>query len=316
MRRSLLRDLKRLRSGELNKIDLLATLRYSNEGKAKGVELDGLTVPALVRRLGQLPVIGYFIRLAIAFIRLPNQVRDQREFAGYVLSQQQQIADFVNAVSVRTAECVERVSRVEQALSKQSTTLDELRDELRVEHEGLEKRQHDHTALLETFKTIEPRIETRLATEKELMQSRIEDVRGQTEQLQALIEELQREPDFHYLDALYAALEDRFRGSREEIKDRFRVYLPYVEAAREKGDVVDLGCGRGEWLELLNDAGIKARGVEKNRVLIELCRERRSRSYRRRHDRAPAQPPGRKHRRSHRFSHHRTRARRRAGQSA
>ncbi|HEU4434627.1 MAG TPA: hypothetical protein VFR51_14685, partial [Pyrinomonadaceae bacterium] len=52
------RDLKRLRSGEFNKIDLLSALRYSNEGKAKGVELDGLSVPALVRRLGHLPIIG------------------------------------------------------------------------------------------------------------------------------------------------------------------------------------------------------------------------------------------------------------------
>src|SRR5690349_5127930 len=77
----LARDLKRLRSGEFNKIDLLSTLRYSNEGKAKGVELDGLSTPALVRRLGHLPVVGYFVRLAIALVRLPNQVRDQRELA-------------------------------------------------------------------------------------------------------------------------------------------------------------------------------------------------------------------------------------------
>src|SRR6185369_9797513 len=73
------RNLKQLRSGAFNKIDVLASLRYSNEGKAKGVEVDGLTVPALVRRLGHLPIIGYFVRLAIAFVRLPNQVRDQRE---------------------------------------------------------------------------------------------------------------------------------------------------------------------------------------------------------------------------------------------
>ena len=49
-----LRDLKRLRSGPVNKIDLLADLRFSPEGRAKGVQLDGLLVPALIRRLGQL----------------------------------------------------------------------------------------------------------------------------------------------------------------------------------------------------------------------------------------------------------------------
>ena len=98
------RDLKRLQSGGFNKIDLLAALRYSAEGKAKGVEVDGLTMPALVRRLGHLPIVGYFVRLAIALARLPNRVRDQREFSGYVLSQNQQIADFINAVSARVEE--------------------------------------------------------------------------------------------------------------------------------------------------------------------------------------------------------------------
>ena len=243
------RDIKRLRSGESNKIDLLAALRYSNEGRAKGVELDGLTVPAMIRRVGQLPIVGYFVRLVIALVRLPKQVRDQREFAGYVLSQNQQIADFVNVVSARVAECDTKVSR-------QFELLDGLKAEL------------------ETLKTIEPRLATRLAAEKELLQTQIEEIRAQAEQLQAIVEEMQREPDFHHFDALYAALEDRFRGAREEIKERFRIYLPYVEAARSNGDVIDLGCGRGEWLELLNETGIKARGVEQNRVLIARCRER------------------------------------------
>src|SRR5687768_17758711 len=134
----LARDLKRIRSGEFNKIDLLATLRYSNEGKAKGVELDGLTLPAVVRQLGHVPVVGYFIRLAIALARLPRQVRDQREFAGYVLSQNQQIADFINAISVRVEETRQGVSRVQEDVSKQWAALDELRDE----HRAIREQQH------------------------------------------------------------------------------------------------------------------------------------------------------------------------------
>ena len=75
----------------------------------------------------------------------------------------------------------------------------------------------------------------------------------------------------HRHDALYAALEDRFRGSREEIKERFKVYLSYVANA---APVIDLGCGRGEWLELLSEAGIEAHGVDTNRIQIEQCRAR------------------------------------------
>lgn len=78
-------------------------------------------------------------------------------------------------------------------------------------------------------------------------------------------------------DQLYAAFEERFRGSREEIQDRQRVYLPLLTEARlgtTDRPVLDLGCGRGEWLELLRDHGLHARGVDCNRVFVSQCRER------------------------------------------
>jgi O-antigen chain-terminating methyltransferase len=78
------------------------------------------------------------------------------------------------------------------------------------------------------------------------------------------------------LDALYVAFEDRFRGSREMIRERLRVYLPLVHKAidAEPLPVLDLGCGRGEWLALLGDEGVPARGVDSNRVMVSECRQR------------------------------------------
>ena len=92
------------------------------------------------------------------------------------------------------------------------------------------------------------------------------------DQLQTLLDELMNRGQIHD-DALYVALEDRFRGSREEIKTASKIYLPYIETVRD-GLVIDLGSGRGEWLELLKDAGIAAHGVEQNRISIEQGRER------------------------------------------
>jgi ubiquinone/menaquinone biosynthesis C-methylase UbiE len=74
-------------------------------------------------------------------------------------------------------------------------------------------------------------------------------------------------------DALYLALENRFRGSREEVKDRLRVYLPRILGAGD-GPLLDIGCGRGEWLELLREEGHEALGVDSNSAMIALCRER------------------------------------------
>jgi len=77
----------------------------------------------------------------------------------------------------------------------------------------------------------------------------------------------------HLLDALYASFEDQFRGTREEVKNRLRVYLPILKDAKVTADALDVGCGRGEWLELLKHEEVRARGVDHNRVFVEQCRQ-------------------------------------------
>ena len=69
----------------------------------------------------------------------------------------------------------------------------------------------------------------------------------------------------------YVGFENRFRGSEEEIRARQRDYLPYFQGA---SDVLDVGCGRGEFLELLQQAGIPARGLDINHEMVEVCRAR------------------------------------------
>jgi len=81
----------------------------------------------------------------------------------------------------------------------------------------------------------------------------------------------------HNMDALYAALEDEFRGSRQEIKEGLSVYLPKLTEAgigSESMPVLDVGCGRGEWLELLREHQLHGSGIDLNRVVLAICRER------------------------------------------
>jgi O-antigen chain-terminating methyltransferase len=61
---------------------------------------------------------------------------------------------------------------------------------------------------------------------------------------------------------VYAAFEDEFRGAEGLIKERVAGYLPDLEPLRGKGPVLDVGCGRGDLLEVLAEAGIEAYGVE------------------------------------------------------
>lgn len=78
-------------------------------------------------------------------------------------------------------------------------------------------------------------------------------------------------------DGFYRAFEDKHRGSRQSIKERQRAYLPFI---RPLADIysgvqtLDLGCGRGEWLELLVEAGFDARGVDLDDGMLAECRTR------------------------------------------
>ena len=79
------------------------------------------------------------------------------------------------------------------------------------------------------------------------------------------------------LDDFYVLFEDRFRGARSEIKDRVRFYLPFLKAAKAgttARPILDVGCGRGEWLELLDENGFRATGVDLNAAMVAQCAER------------------------------------------
>ncbi len=70
----------------------------------------------------------------------------------------------------------------------------------------------------------------------------------------------------------YAGFADRFRGDAQAIKDRQRKYLPLFEGHH---DVLDIGCGRVEFLELCRAAEICARGVELDLDMVLTCRDKR-----------------------------------------
>lgn len=121
-------------------------------------------------------------------------------------------------------------------------------------------------------------LKTGLITQERRVSILLEELRRQlntTEQgKESLIQGLS-EPNI--LDPLYLAFENQFRGTREEIRDRLMEYVPLIreaQAGSEGREILDIGCGRGEWLELMNDEGLVARGLDLNHVLVEDCRDK------------------------------------------
>ncbi len=82
-------------------------------------------------------------------------------------------------------------------------------------------------------------------------------------QVQEILQPLK---DWHY-----AAFENRHRGNEEEVKKQQSQFLSYFQ---EKGKVLDLGCGRGEFLELCRDNGIETQGIDLNEQMVEICQDK------------------------------------------
>ncbi|MBD8601570.1 methyltransferase domain-containing protein [Pseudomonas sp. CFBP 8771] len=75
-------------------------------------------------------------------------------------------------------------------------------------------------------------------------------------------------------DSFYRAFEDRYRGSRDLITERLRVYLPFLDPLKDLYQdypILDLGCGRGEWLELLQREGYAPMGVDLDEGMLQAC---------------------------------------------
>jgi len=72
----------------------------------------------------------------------------------------------------------------------------------------------------------------------------------------------------------YRAFEEKHRGSRELIKERVSIYLPFVLPLKNlypNMTSLDIGCGRGEWLELLKDNNILSQGIDLDEGMLEAC---------------------------------------------
>ncbi len=109
----------------------------------------------------------------------------------------------------------------------------------------------------------------RLASE----QRSIEDLRGRLAEIQALLEATglgaADVAPMNYVD-----FEDKFRGSSDDLKRLQKDYVAYFGDPAEPGLVVDIGCGRGEMIELLQHVGHEVLGVDGDSGMVLTCQHR------------------------------------------
>lgn len=181
------------------------------------------------------------------------------------------LTEFQNILDQNFAQTKELISQVTE-LVKLNSSLADARDR---EWDALGS---NHVGMI--FKSMEWRVD-KLAAEYEdvkILMKKFLILKEKLNKLLSILEEKKTPTPPQVKEILeplqdwrYAGFENRFRGYEEEVKKQQIDYLPYF---KKKGKVLDLGCGRGEFLELLEKNGMKGMGIDINDQMIDICLEK------------------------------------------
>ena len=282
--------LQKLERGDSKPL-ILGLVRYSPEGRRHAVPVRGLRWRFALERACEMPVVGPFIRYLVDLARLPTLLREARQNETRLAGQLAAAGEHINAANRATYGMVaaswheqqENIGRLDQAIEQHSLSTARLTAWQASAEQRLVAGAATSAATARAAASVEQRLVAEAAASAASARAALalETGLGGVDARVKRIEEEEAgkrraEEDFtRAFDELYATFEDQFRGRRDDVKARVAVYIPrLVDAGLGTSDspVLDLGCGRGEWLEVLRDHGLQARGVDTNRTMLAYCR--------------------------------------------
>lgn len=190
-----------------------------------------------LRVIYKIPILGYVSRVGVQVLLLPRKMRYRAEEFAHLQAHAQSLHGHINA------------------LQKHVDSL-----QIHIEH------FRSFQAQTQAFQTQTQAFQTQ--TQAFQVESKQTDI-GIINRLDDI-----QEVGFDLPPHIYFDFENRFRGSREDVKSRLHIYSQYTNKLKDISDasVLDIGCGRGEWLEYLKEEKIKAFGVDLNYSMIEFCK--------------------------------------------
>ena len=241
--------LELLRTGAATKVEILGTLRSCQEGERAGVRIIGLRLPYALQQWRRKRFIGPIISWVYAILRLSM------------------LTDRLSASEARCAWEIQEVGR----------TLDLAAEYLlqRILSLKLQLANCPKGAEFEALNGEHAAVAASLAALTASVESRLQSVEAPVQHM--MLREQIEVDAVRNLDPFYAAFEDRFRESRSVIRARLEPYLLHLQEAgtgTAEAPVLDVGCGRGDWLELLRENGLTGWGIDANRIFIDMCRSR------------------------------------------
>lgn len=305
--------LRALRGGLASKVDILGMVRFSGEGSRHAVPVAGLSRRYRLRRWRRIPIVGQALGMVMLLVRLPRLTKRLQDIEAAAAHESQEIGRLLNRTEAAMRRRLSSLDstivalRLENDAYQEKTTgqLDAHGAALAA-HEGLLATHGavlgEHVATLAKRGAVLDEHDRTFATHgAELAQhgaalARMDDrARDDQRSLRAMLGRLtvfldvaarrQKEEIADdetakpsALEVQYAPFEDAFRGERGEIKQRVAHYLETLAAAGinpgDDGIVLDLGSGRGEWLEVLSEHGYHGLGVDLNRGMLQASESR------------------------------------------
>lgn len=254
-----------LRQGHITVVRVLSALSRSAEGKVRSVKIRWLLPAAVLDRLAGLPVIGKTFEPFMRF--LVRSTTNRR----------------LSLLSERHTALIHEINSTLSAIRKNQTIHDANQSFLESAQSAVEKRM-----TMTEYRAADARADAEASKDKAIASlSEIRSIRqeivAQRAAVNALIADARAKlPAEHQdvvtqledasLDSLYVAFENRFRGSTSEILRRSERYLPIFRTNKPiaaGGVVLDIGCGRGEFLSLLKRNNIATRGIDLNGAMVQ-----------------------------------------------
>jgi O-antigen chain-terminating methyltransferase len=285
----------RLLRGE-PKSAVLGALRFGPEGRARGVEVPGLGLRNLAQRSFRVPVLGYVLEWANALAKLPLGLRfgraTEQRLAAALAAVESRLAAEAQARTAQSRDeeaarsgLLQRVdaqqaavSRVAERLEALASRLDDLRTESLAKVAAADAKADAHAHLLadiegslQSIRSRHDAIGVQLArllpahvpATLELRDEPLTHGRTRT---------AERTPTQKPSEAWYADFERVFYQS-SVVAVKQRIYLPYIDRdLARRLPLLDLGCGRGEFMEILRAEGIRSVGVALGSSNVETLR--------------------------------------------
>jgi len=249
-----------LRSGKKSKSEIISLIRFSQEGKEKNIKLLGAKKRYIISIIYNLPFISYFFKSIEVLFTLPK-IKERLNRNENYTSQVEHL-------------CRYNDFQLEKEINKSKKNLIKLNEI---------KENKDTFINFKAFitkkvnrKVEQDKFEEALSSLRRNFGLHNKKINQLSNKVINIENKKKNTINKDTLDLFYLKFENKFRGSRKDIKQRVSIYLPYLQELpynKENINILDIGCGRGEWLELLKENGYRAKGIDINTLMVDKAKD-------------------------------------------